>query len=175
MGLHSNKFQAKRLKVGVVDLKNGTIGAWTWSGIDAGNAGEYLERLARSFLTYESAGEHGRAVAPRPPRTARGAVPTDVMAGENKMIDFTSKKLLKALSEHTPPYPWNEILDSLTTEEYDNSKSSFNNDLVLEQNLERFKREPETGEELEEIYEERYELPLSGIRMEKAEKEADHE
>jgi hypothetical protein len=97
------------------------------------------------------------------------------MAGENKMIDFTSKKLLKALSEHIPPYPWNEILDSLTTEEYDNSKSSFNNDLVLEQNLERFKREPETGEELEGIYKDRYELPLSGIRMEMAEKESDHE
>ena len=91
------------------------------------------------------------------------------------MIDFTSKKLLKALDKAKQPYDWSEILDSLTAEEFDNSKSSFNNDLVLEQNLERFKREPETGEELEEIYEERYELPLSGIRMEKAEKEADHE
>jgi exodeoxyribonuclease V gamma subunit len=147
MGLYSRKFTAQRLKVGVVDLTNGTMGAWTWSGIDVENAGKYLETLARFFLTYERDG---------------------------KMVDFTCKKLLKALEKAKQPYDWSEILDSLTAEEFDNSKSSFNNDLVLEQNLERFKREPETGEELEEIYEERYELPLSGIRMEKAEKEADH-
>ena len=63
----------------------------------------------------------------------------------------------------------------MTAEEFDNSKSSFNNDLVLEQNLVRFKREPGTGEELKGIYEDRYELPLGGIRMETVEKEADHE
>ena len=63
----------------------------------------------------------------------------------------------------------------MTAEEYDNSSHSFNNDLVLEQNLERFKREPETGEEIEGIYDDRYALPLSGIRMETAEKEAGHE
>ena len=175
MGLHSGKCTAQRLKIGVVDLKNGMTSAWTWSGIDVENAGKYLERVARSFLTYESAGEHGRAVAPRPPRTARGAVPTDVMAGENKMIDFTSKKLLKALDKAKQPYDWSEILDELTAEEYDNSSHSFNNDLVLEQNLERFKREPETGKELEGICKDRYKLPLSGIRVETVEKEADHE
>ena len=150
MGLHSNKFQAKRLKVGVVDLKNGTIGAWTWSGIDAGNAGEYLERLARSFLAYEE-------------------------AHDGKMVDFTCKKLLRALDKGRQPYAWDEVLESVTAEEFDNSKSSFNNDLVLEQNLVRFKREPGTGEELKGIYEDRYELPLGGIRMETDGKEADHE
>jgi len=148
MGLHSGKCTAQRLKIGVVDLKNGTTGTWAWSGIDAENADKYLERLARSFLTYEHDG---------------------------KMVDFTSKKLLKALDKAKQPYDWSEILDSLTAEEYDNSSHSFNNDLVLEQNLERFKREPETGEELEEIYKDRYELPLNGIRMETAEMEADHE
>ena len=148
MGLHSGKCTAQRLKIGVVDLKNGTMGAWTWNGINAENAGKYLERLARLFLTYERDG---------------------------KMVDFTSKKLMKALDKAKQPYDWNEILDELTAEEFDNSKSSFNNDLVLEQNLERFKREPETGEELEGIYKDRYELPLNGIRMETAEKEADHE
>ena len=111
-------------------------------------ADEYLERLARSFLTYEHDG---------------------------KMVDFTSKKLLKALDKAKQPYDWEETLNSLTAEEFDNADSSFNNDLVLEQNLARFKREPETGEEIEGIYEDRYELPLSGIRMETAEKEADHE
>ncbi len=148
MGLYSRKFTAQRLKVGVVDLTNGTMGAWTWSGIDVENAGKYLETLARFFLTYERDG---------------------------KMVDFTSKKLLKALDKAKQPYDWEETLNSLTAEEFDNADSSFNNDLVLEQNLARFKREPETGEELEGIYEDRYELPLSGIRMETAEKEANHE
>ena len=106
MGLHSGKCTAQRLKIGVVDLKNGTMGAWTWNGINAENAGKYLERLARSFLTYERDG---------------------------KMVDFTSKKLMKALDKAKQPYDWNEILDELTAEEFDNSKSSFNNDLVLEQ------------------------------------------
>ena len=94
---------------------------------------------------------------------------------DGKMVDFTSKKLLKALDKAKQPYDWNEILDELTAEEYDNSSHSFNNDLVLEQNLERFKREPETGKELEGICKDRYKLPLSGIRMETAEKEANHE
>ena len=151
MGLYSKKCTAQRLKVGVVDLKNGTTCAWTWNGITVENAGKYLERLARSFLTYEQ-------------------------TRDGKMVDFTSKKFLKVLNAVVDKeMMWNEILEGLTAEEFDNSKSSFNNDLVLEQNLERFKREPETGEELKGIYEARYELPLSGIRMETAEKEADHE
>ena len=151
MGLYSKKCTAQRLKVGVVDLTNGTTGAWTWSGIDAENAGKYLEKLARSFLTYEQ-------------------------TRDGKMVDFTNKKLLKVLDKAKQPYDWNEILENLTDDEgHGKSKSSFNNDLVLEQNLERFKREPETGEELKGIYEDRYALPLSGIRMETAEKEADHE
>ena len=151
MGLHSGKCTAKRLKVGVVDLKNGTTCAWTWNGITVENAGKYLERLARSFLTYEQ-------------------------TRDGKMVDFTSKKFLKVLNAVVDKeMMWNEILEGLTAEEFDNSKSSFNNDLVLEQNLERFKREPETGEELNGIYEARYQLPLSGIRMETAEKEAEHE
>jgi len=146
MALHSGKCTTPRLKVGVVDLKNGTTCAWTWSGINAEIAGKYLETLARSFLTYEQ-------------------------TRDGKMVDFTSKKLLETLSKCNPPYVWDEILEKVTAEEHDNSSSSFNNDLVLEQNLERFKREPGTGEELEGIYEERYKLPLSGIRMETAKKE----
>ena len=156
MALHSGKCTAQRLKVGVVDLTNGTTGAWTWSGINADRAGKYLETLARSFLTYEQ-------------------------SRDGKMVDFTSKKLLEALklldasSESTQPDVWDEIQKKLTAEEYDNSSHSFNNDLVLEQNLERFKREPETGEELKGICEERYELPLSGTRVETVEEEANHE
>ena len=91
------------------------------------------------------------------------------------MVDFTGKKLLRALGKDDQPYKWDEILEALTAEEYDNSSHSFNNDLVLEQNLERFKREPQTGDELKKIYEERYQLPLSGIRLETAKKEVGHE
>ena len=150
MGLYSKKCTAKRLKVGVVDLGNGTTCAWTWSGIDAKKAGEYLETLARSFLRYEQ---------------------TD----DGKMVDFTSKKLLKALNASKKPYAWDEILEKATAEEYDNSSSTFNNDLVLEQNLERFKREPGTGVELKGIFENRYQLPLGGRRLEVAEEEVKHE
>ena len=152
MALHSAKCTAQRLKVGVVDLTNGTTGAWAWSGIDAEMAGKYLETLAWSFLTYEQ-------------------------TSDGRMVDFTSKKLLPALklldalSESAQPDVWNEIREKVTAEEYDNSSHSFNNDLVLEQNLERFKREPETGDELKKIYEDRYQLPLSGIRLEAAKKE----
>ena len=150
MGLHLKKSAAHRLKIGVVDLANGTTGAWTWSGIDAGEAGEYLERLARTFLTYE--------------QTCDG-----------RMVDFTGRKLLKALDKGRQPYDWDEVLESLTAEEFGNSKSSFNNDLALEQNLERFEREPGTGAELEGICESRYALPLSGIRIDTAGTEADDE
>ena len=150
MGLYSTKCTAKRLKVGVVDLGNGTTCAWTWSGIDAKKAGEYLETLARSFLRYEQ---------------------TD----DGKMVDFTSKKFLKALNASKKPYAWDEILEKATAEEYDNSSSTFNNDLVLEQNLERFKREPGTGVELKGIFENRYQLPLGGRRLEVAEEEVKHE
>ena len=92
------------------------------------------------------------------------------------MVDFTSKKLLKALNAAQSPYVWREICEKLTADEFDNSKSSFNNDLVIEQNLERFKREPEgTGVELEGIYKDRYKLLLSGNRLDAAEKEVGHE
>lgn len=149
MCLHSGACESCGLKIGVVDLTNGTTATWTWNGIDAETAGAYLESLARLFLTYEQ---------------ADGGV----------MIDFTSKKLLGALAKVKEKDDWDGILEKLTAEEYNNSKSSFNNDLVLEQNLERFKREP-TAEELKDIYEKRYRLPLSGIRTGGAEKEAGHE
>ena len=94
------------------------------------------------------------------------------------MVDFTCKKLLRALNESKDKYEWGTILEKLTAEEYDNSSRSFNSDLVLEQSLEPFKREPradKNAEELRKIYEDRYALPLSGIRPEAAAKEVVHE
>ena len=151
MKVHSGASTAPRLKVGVVDLKNGTTCAWTWDGINE-KAGEYLKTLTRSFLAYE--------------RTGGG-----------KMVDFAGKKLLKVLNDVAGrEIVWSEICGKLTAEEFDTSSSSFNDDLVIERNLERFKRNPEeTGVELKRIYEDRYELLLSGKRLDAAEKEVGHE
>ena len=152
MKVHSGASTAPRLKVGVVDLKNGTTAAWAWDEIDAEKAGKYLKTLTRSYLAYEQ-------------------------AGGGKMIDFASKKLLKALNDVVgKEIVWREICEKLTADEFDNSKNSFNSDLVIEQNLDRFKRNPEeTGEELKRIYEDCYELLLSGKRLDAAEEEVDHE
>ena len=152
MKVHSRTSTARRLKVGVVDLANGTTCAWTWDGIVAKDASKYLETLTRSFLKYEQ---------------------TD----DGKMVDFSCKKLLKALNAvGEKEIAWSEICGKLTADEFDNSSSSFDNDLVIEQNLVRFKRDPEgTGKELEGIYKDRYNLLLSGKRLDAAEKEVDHE
>ncbi len=150
MALHAQKCAAHRLKVGVVDLSHATTAVWTWCGIDAAKAVAYLEALARAFLTYE--------------QTADGV-----------MVDFSCRKVLKALDESAKPYAWDEILEKATAEEYANSSGSFNNDLVLEQNLGRFTREPATGGELKGIYAARYELPLDGVRRETSEEESSHE
>ena len=156
MNTYSKNGALRRLKVGVVDLKSGTVCAWTWDGIDAGKAGEYLETLARSFLAYEQ---------------------TD----DGKMLDFTCKKLLDALNNvGGKEIAWHVICEKLTEESFENSSSSFNNDLVIEQNIERFKRQPdaEKNEDVEEfkgIYERIYKLPLSGKRLEATEKEVVHE
>ena len=150
MCLRAGTATANRLKVGVADLTNGTIGAWSWAGIGVREARDYLETLIRSYLTYE--------------RTAQGGV----------MVDFTYKKLLSSLSSAGQPPDWDEILEKLTAEEYDRSGKSFNNDLLLEQNLAPYRRDP-TAAELAAIYDERYRLPLSGVRADAAKEEADHE
>ena len=157
MKVHSRKCPARRLKVGVVDLKNGTTAAWTWDGIDAEKADKYLKTLTRSYLTFEQVAD-GKMM-------------------DFKMIDFASKKLLKALNDVVgKEIVWSEICGKLTAEVFDASSSSFNNELVIEQNLDRFKRDPEeTGEELKRIYAARYELPLSGKRLDAVEKEVAHE
>lgn len=150
MCLRAGTATANRLKVGVADLTNGTIGAWSWAGIGVREARDYLETLIRSYLTYE--------------RTAQGGV----------MVDFTYKKLLSSLSSAGQPPDWDEILEKLTAEEYNRSGKSFNNDLLLEQNLAPYRRDP-TAAELAAIYDERYRLPLSGVRANAAKEEADHE
>ncbi len=150
MALSAKKCTAGRLKIGVADLKHGTTGAWIWSGITPEKASSYLEALSRAYL-------------------ASGK------SDGGMITDLSSKKLLKALNEARPPYDWDEILVEMSAEEYTGSSGEFNNNLVLEQNLERFKRKPETGEELRGVYEARYEMLLGATRLTAAEMEAGNE
>ena len=96
------------------------------------------------------------------------------------MVGFSCRKLLEALSKVKQKDAYGEMLKIVTAEGQDHSKSSFNNDLVIEQNLERFKRQldaenPADVAEFRGIYETRYHLPLSGFRLEGIEKEVGHE
>ena len=131
--------ESQGLCIGVVDLDSGNAGSWKWR-IGKDTAVEYLASLVQAYLKYEKAGNDG------------------------KMIDLTCKNLLKALNEVKQQDAWEEIHEKTTSEEDGNSSRSFNNDLVLEKNLERFVREPTQGE-LREIFESRYKLPLGGIRQ----------
>ena len=154
------------LRIGVVDLESGMTGVWRWTA-DRKAAEAYIELLVRKFLAYEQ-------------------------ADGGKMLDFTCRKLLKALDDvrekrlmeafdevgdnEKRKSAWQAICEKLNAKEFDNSSSSFNYDLVIEQNLNRFKREcEETGEELEGIYKDLYKLPLGGIRLEAAEQGVSHE
>ena len=151
MCLLQNDGKPHGLCVGVVDLDGGNAGTWRWE-VERASAWKYLASLVKAYLKYEQAG------------------------GDGRMVDLAYRKLLKALSDCREPYVWAGILEKVTAEEYGNSKRSFNSDLVLERNLERFKREPEeTGGELKGIYEERYHLPMGGSRLEADEEGLDHE
>lgn len=133
------------LRLGVVDLDLGTGGIWRWS-VDAKTARDYLEKLVRDFLSYEKEAEKGR------------------------MVDFAFKKLCRGLSgtfagnRDMKQVDWKAVLRALEVEDW-NAGRSFNNDLVVEQNLESFRRSP-TAEELEKIFGRRHLLPLMGVRVE---------
>ncbi len=131
--------ESQELRIGVVDPDSGNAGSWKWK-IGKTTAAEYLTSLVRSYLKYEKGGNGG------------------------KMIDFTCKNLLKALNEVKQQNAWEEIHEKMTSGESDSPSRFFDNDLVLEKNLERFTREP-TQEELKDIFESRYRLPLGGIRQ----------
>ena len=136
------------LRLGVVDLDKGMGGTWRWT-VDAKTARSYLERLVRDFLSCEKGAEKGC------------------------MVDFTFKKLRGALPDSFvdkrdgKALDWTAVLATLEKPDPNWPKRTFNNDLVVEQNLEPFRRSP-TAEELKEIFERRHRFPLTGIRVEQA-------
>jgi len=136
------------LRVGVVDFKDGKTGTWLWK-IDARSAETYLTRLVTAYL--ES-------------------------AQCEKMLDLDGKKLLKVRSEFDKEddVDWATVFEKLTAEESSYFQSTFNNDLVIEQNLAPYQCEPKESE-LKTIYENRYRLLCEGVRLEAEEGEVDHE
>ena len=77
-------------------------------------------------------------------------------------MDFTYKKLATAVKD-AGGRGWTHVLESLTAEDWNgNSRGkSFNNELVIEKAADAYRRDP-TEKELELLYKELYELPMSG-------------
>ena len=142
------------LRIGVVDLDGGKAGTWKWTA-DKASAEAYIALLVRTFLTYEQ-------------------------KDGGKMVDLTCRKLMEARSKVKQQEAYGDMLKIVTAEDPDYSKGSFNNDLAIEQNLERFKRQldaenPTDVAEFKVIYENLYKPPLSGSRLDGIEKEVGHE
>jgi len=142
------------LRIGVVDLDGGKTGTWKWTA-DKASAEAYIALLVRTFLTYEQ-------------------------KDGGKMVDLTCRKLMEARSKVKQQEAYGDMLKIVTAEAPDYSKSSFNNDLAIEQNLERFKRQldaenPTDVAEFKGIYENLYKPPLSGSRLDGIEKEVGYE
>ena len=137
------------LRVGVIDIGNGETGCWRWA-VTPSVARNYLDGLALRYLAYLD-------------------VPQD-----EKLIDFTYRKLVKALSE-TRSGPegridWDGVLARLTAEEFNPGGGGFDKSLVVEQSTERFRRNP-TADELKTICDSSYSLPLMGRKEETGDKE----
>ena len=59
---------------------------------------------------------------------------------------------------------WDDILGRLTAEDWNSgAKDSFNGALVVEQAVDAYRRDP-TAEELKDLYEKFYSLPMSGVK-----------
>lgn len=137
-GADADVITPQSLRVGVIDIANGVTATWRWS-VSPAEAKSYLEQLAlhhRDFL----------GATKRPYRYK----------------DFTYRKLAKAL-EGGQDGDWNGILERLTANERHGNakKKSFNSALVVERALEGCRRDP-TAEELRDLYEKFYSLPMSG-------------
>lgn len=137
-GAYADIVTPQTLRVGVIDIANGTTASWRWSVVPA-EAKDYLEELTLHYRDFLGATK-------RPSRYK----------------DFTYRKLAKAL-EWDQDCDWNGILERLTAKEWHGNakKKSFNNALVVELALEECRCDP-TAEELKDLYEKFYSLPMSG-------------
>ena len=131
----------RSLRVGVIDIANGKTAAWNWS-VSQNTAKHYLEQLTARYLDF-----------------------LEVARSSDGYVDFTYKKLARAL-EGSNASDWNNILGQLTKEDWNGNskKSSFDDTLVVEQAVEAYRCDP-VADELKDLYEKFYRLPMSG-RME---------
>ena len=129
----------RSLRVGVIDIANGKTAVWKWV-VSPKAARVYLERLTARYWTFLEAAE-------RP----------------SQYVDFTYKKLARAL-EPDSGGDWDGILERLTAEDWNGgTKDGFNGALVVEQAVDAYRRDP-TAEELKDLYEKFYSLPMSGVK-----------
>ena len=128
----------RSLRVGVVDIENGKTAAWNWS-ISQNEAKRYLEQLTARYLDF-----------------------LEVAKSPEGYVDFTYKKLSRAL-EGSDAGDWNGILGRLTKEDWggNSKKNGFDNALVVEQAAAAYRCNP-TADELKNLYERFYHLPMSG-------------
>jgi len=128
----------RSLRVGVIDIANGKTAVWQWS-VSPKVARDYLERLTARYLTF-----------------------LDVAARPLAYVDFTYGKLAGALGLN-PGENWDGVLEKLTAESRSGgAKGEFSNALVVESALAAHRRNP-TAEELKDLYEKFYRLPMSGV------------
>jgi hypothetical protein len=128
------------LRVGVIDVGNAATACWRWK-VSPAEARGYLDRLTLRYLAYLN-----------PPK------------GRDEYVDFTYRKLAKAMAEMRGgdgAIDWDGALDVLTREEFSAGGSGFSKDLVVEQSIGKYRRNP-SAKELQEIYEACYRLPLAG-------------
>ncbi len=140
------------LRMGVISIGTGETACWRWT-VKPGEAREYLDRLTLRYLAY-----------------------LETPQGDEGYVDFTYKKLARAMSE-TQSDPdgeidWEDVLSRLTAEDYNSGGGGFDKSLVVEQAVEKYQRAP-TVDELKAIYAESYWLPLSGKKEESGEEEAE--
>ena len=138
----------KVLRVGVIDMDNARTAVWQWR-ISPQTAWNYLERLTVRYLTFLEKGNFSSGY-----------------------VDFTYKKLAKAIEDaerygtfHAGGGDWTDILERLTADEWHghSGRNRFNNSLVVENAVEGYRRNP-TATEIETLYAELYELPMSGVK-----------
>ena len=132
---------AYTLRIGVISIGTGETACWRWT-VTPSVARDYLDRLTLRYLAY-----------------------LETPQGDEEYVDFTYKKLARAMAE-THPGPeddidWEDVLSRVTAEDYNPGGGGFDTSLVVEQAVEKYRRDPSVGE-LKAIYAASYRLPLAG-------------
>jgi exodeoxyribonuclease V gamma subunit len=130
----------RTLRVGVIDAAHGRTAAWTWT-VSPTEAVAYLGSLSAWYLDF-----------------------LDVARRQNGYVDLSYGKLARAL-DGCPPDDWKAISEQMTKDEWSGraTAGAFDGRLVVEESVAAY-RCASTADELKEVYERFYRLPLSGIR-----------